>query len=157
MSTSIFPSLRCSVKSAEAIYAARSMLRAFATQVGFEREVIEELVIVVSELATNILKYGERGTIEFSVIERDTGLRGISIIAEDMTPPFDLIGSLRDGYDARGKLDAATFLNRGGIGAGLGAISRLSDGIELVPQEKGKRLVVHRFLGRPRRGSCPGF
>ncbi|HVJ90590.1 MAG TPA: ATP-binding protein [Labilithrix sp.] len=157
MTNSVFPSLRCSVKSAEAVYAARSMLRAFATQVGFEREVVEELVIVVSELASNILKYGERGSIEFSVVERDTGMRGISIVAEDMTPPFDLIGSMRDGYDARGKLDAASVFSRGGIGAGLGAVGRLSDSVELVPQEKGKRIVVRRFLGRPRRGSCPGF
>ena len=133
------------------------MMRAFATQLGFEREVVEELVVVVSELTSNILKYGRRGSIELSGIDREQGARGISIVAEDETPPFDLLGSLRDGYDANGKLDPALVYGRRGIGAGLGAVARLSDAVELVPHGAGKRILVRRFLGRPRRGSSPGF
>ncbi|MDF2696946.1 MAG: hypothetical protein K0S65_5329 [Labilithrix sp.] len=133
------------------------MVRAFATQLGFEREVVEELVVVVSELTSNILKYGRRGHIGFTGIDREEGTRGISIVAEDETPPFDLVGSLRDGYDAKGKLDPALVFGRRGIGAGLGAVARLSDAVELVPHGEGKRIVVRRFLGRPRRGSSPGF
>jgi anti-sigma regulatory factor (Ser/Thr protein kinase) len=112
---------------------------------------------VVSELASNIIKYGRRGHIELAALDRDDGLRGISIVAEDETPPFDLIGSLRDGYDAHGKLDPAQVFGRGGIGAGLGAVSRFSDGVELVPHGTGKRIVVRRYLGRPRRGSAVSF
>lgn len=133
------------------------MMRSFASQLGFEREVVEELVVVVSELTSNILKYGRRGAIELSGVDREEGTRGISIVAEDETPPFDLLGSLRDGYDAKGKLDPALVFGRGGIGAGLGAVARLSDTIELVPHGQGKRIVARRFLGRPRRGSSPGF
>ena len=131
--------VRCAVAHDSAIFAARSMMRPFASQLGFEREVVEELVLVVSELTSNILKYG------------------ISIVAEDETRPFDLAGSLRDGYDAHGKLDPALVYGRGGIGAGLGAVARLSDAVELVPHGAGKRILVRRFLGRPRRGSSPGF
>ncbi|HVH47485.1 MAG TPA: ATP-binding protein [Labilithrix sp.] len=149
--------LRCSVTHDSAVFAARSMGRGFAAQLGFDREVVEELVVVVSELTSNILKYGRRGHIEFSEIRRDDGVRGISIVAADETPPFDLQGSLRDGYDAKGKLDPALVFGRGGIGAGLGAIARLSDRIELEPDGVGKRIIVRRFLGRPRRGSSPGF
>jgi serine/threonine-protein kinase RsbT len=139
------------------MFAARSLLRSFATQLGFEREVVEELVIVVSELTSNILKYGRRGRIEISGIDREEGTRGISIVAEDETPPFDLACSLRDGYDAKGKLDPAMVYGRRGIGAGLGAVARLSDAIEQIPHGAGKRIVVRRFLGRPRRGSSAGF
>jgi anti-sigma regulatory factor (Ser/Thr protein kinase) len=149
--------VRCAVAHDAAVFAARAMLRPFAGALGFEREVIEELVVVVSELASNILKYGRRGHIELSGIDRETGTRGISIVAEDETPPFDLLGSLRDGYDCNGKLDPAQVFGRGGIGAGLGAVARLSDAVELVPHGAGKRIVVRRFLGRPRRGSTPGF
>jgi hypothetical protein len=47
---------------------------------------------------------------------------------------------------------------RGGIGAGLGAVARFSDKIDLEPLPNGgKRLVVRRVLGRPRRGSAPSF
>ncbi|OJY28681.1 MAG: hypothetical protein BGO98_07435 [Myxococcales bacterium 68-20] len=149
--------VRCAVAHDSAIFAARSMMRPFASQLGFEREVVEELVLVVSELTSNILKYGRRGYIELSGIDREEGPRGISIVAEDETPPFDLAGSLRDGYDAHGKLDPALVYGRGGIGAGLGAVARLSDAVELVPHGAGKRILVRRFLGRPRRGSSPGF
>jgi len=140
-----------------AVYAARAMMRSFASQLGFEREVVEELVVVVSELTSNILKYGRRGVIELSGIDREEGTRGISIVAEDETAPFDLLGSLRDGYDAKGKLDPALVFGRRGIAAGLGAVARLSDAIELVPHGEGKRIIARRFLGRPRRGSSPGF
>ena len=149
--------VRCVVAHDSAVFAVRVALRSFAGQLGFEREVIEELAVVVSELTSNILKYGRRGSIELSGIDREEGTRGISIIAEDETPPFDLIGSLRDGYDAKGKLDPALVYGRGGIAAGLGAVARLSDHVELVPHGEGKRIVVRRFLGRPRRGSSPGF
>ena len=149
--------VRCTVAHDSAVFAARSIMRAYASQLGFEREVVEELVVVVSELTSNILKYGRRGSIELSGIDREEGTRGISIVAEDETPPFDLLGSLRDGYDSKGKLDPALVFGRGGIGAGLGAVARLSDAIELVPHGQGKRIVVRRFLGRPRRGSSPGF
>lgn len=148
---------RCVVAHDSAIYAARTMMRSFAGQLGFNREVVEELVVVVSELASNILKYGRRGSIELSGVEREEGTRGISIAAEDETPPFDLLGSLRDGYDSNGKLDPALVFGRGGIAAGLGAVARFSDHLELIPHGHGKRIVARRFLGRPRRGSSPAF
>ena len=150
--------VRCTVAHESAVYAARSAVRTFAAQLGFDREVIEELVVVVSELASNIVKYGRRGHIELGELDREDRLPGISIVAEDETAPFDLLGALRDGYDARGKLDPALVFGRRGIAAGLGAVSRLSDGVELVPVESGgKRILVKRFIGRPRRGSSPGF
>lgn len=136
------------------------MIRKFGAEVGFEREVIEELVVVISELASNILKYGTRGSISLRELEQEMGPRGIEILAKDEAPPFDLMGSLRDGYDAKGKLDPALVFGRRGIGAGLGAVARLSDRIELVPHESpavGKSIVVRRVVGRPRRGSSPGF
>jgi serine/threonine-protein kinase RsbT len=146
----------CRVVDDTSIFAVRSAVREVATKIGFEREVVEELVVVVSELASNILKYGRRGHIELAPVERD-GLRGISIVAQDETPPFDLAGSLRDGYDAQGKLDPALVFGRRGIGAGLGAVSRFSDALEQVPKGEGKQIIVRRFLGRPRRGSSTTF
>ncbi|MBX3229279.1 MAG: ATP-binding protein [Labilithrix sp.] len=149
----------CTVADFDAVLTARAHVRSFAGALGFDREVVEELVVVVSELASNIVKYGRRGRIELTAIDRpEEGMRGIAIAAEDETAPFDLAGSLRDGYDARGKLDPASVYGRGGIGAGLGAVARFSDGLDLVPLAGGgKRIVARRLLGRPRRGSSPSF
>jgi anti-sigma regulatory factor (Ser/Thr protein kinase) len=151
------PPAMCLVVNDTSVFAARAMVRPFAAQIGFDREVIEELVVVVSELASNIVKYGRRGRIELARIDREEGVRGLSIVAEDETPPFDLMGSLRDGYDAKGKLDPAAVYGRRGIAAGLGAVARLSDSLELVAHGTGKRVIARRFLGRPRRGSSPSF
>lgn len=144
---------RCAVADESAVYAARALVRAFAREAGFEPEVVEELVVVVSELTSNIVKYGRRGSIELSSVVRDDGARGVAIVAEDETPPFDLDAGKRDGHDAAGPLDPARVFGRGGIGAGLGAVFRLSDAVELVPSGAGKQIVVRRFLGRPRRGA----
>lgn len=144
------------VNDPSAVYAVRTLVRAFAPALGFDKEVTEELVVVVSELASNILKYGRRGTIEIAAIDPSEGI-GISIVAEDESPPFDLQASLRDGYDAGGKLDPARVFGRGGIGAGLGAVARFSDRLELVPTPTGKRIVARRAVSRARRGSQPSF
>jgi anti-sigma regulatory factor (Ser/Thr protein kinase) len=150
---------RCIVKEDTAVYAVRSMVRPFAAKLGFEPEVVEELIIVVSELASNILKYGSRGFIEVSELHLEVdGVRGIQIVAEDETAPFDLDGALRDGYDSHGKIDPAQVFGRRGIGAGLGAVARLSDEVRMESFEDGnkKRLIVRRVLGgKPRRGSKP--
>ncbi len=148
--------VRCVVANDSAIFAVRTQMRSFGTQLGFHREVVEELVVVVSELASNILKYGRRGSIELSSVARDDGARGVVIVAEDETAPFDLTMSRRDGHDARGPLDPARVFGRGGIGAGLGAVFRLTDAVELVVLDTGKQIVARRFLGPPRRGSACG-
>jgi anti-sigma regulatory factor (Ser/Thr protein kinase) len=150
-------SRRCKVYEDISIFAARSMARTFAGEQGFVPEVCEELVVVVSELASNILKYGRRGWIEVSMVETPERGRGLMIVAEDETPPFDLNRALVDGHDVNGKLDPARVYKRGGIAAGLGAVSRLSDSIEQVPHGGGKRIVVRRFERRPRRGSSPAL
>lgn len=148
---------RCRVNEDISIFAARSMARTFASEQGFVPEVCEELVVVVSELASNILKYGRRGSIEVSMVETPERGRGLMIVAEDETAPFDLAAALIDGHDVHGKLDPARVYKRGGIAAGLGAVSRLSDSIEQIPQGAGKRIVVRRFERRPRRGSSPAL
>ena len=149
--------IACDVTDEWAVYQVRTLLRGFAPGLGFEREVVEELVVVVSELTSNILKYGRRGRIVLTALDED-GVRGIAIAAEDETPAFDLDCALRDGHDAHGKLDPARVYGRGGIGAGLGAVARLTDRIAVEPLANGgKRILVRRLLSRPRRGSSPAF
>ncbi len=135
----------------------RSAIREVARKIGFDLEVTEELVIVVSELGSNILKYGKRGHIDLFPSPDESGKLGISIVAYDESPPFDLAASLRDGYAATGKIDPAHVFRRGGLAVGLGAVHRFSDRLELVPEQVGKRIVAWRAISRARRGSSPSF
>ena len=131
-------------------FAARRGARELATSLGFDRRAATELAIAVSELGSNIIKYGVRGGISVEPIDDAEHGSGICIVAADHGPPFcDFATALRDGFDDRGPLDPVTFLARHGIGAGLGAVTRFTDTITLEPSPNGKRIVVVRYLKRP--------
>jgi serine/threonine-protein kinase RsbT len=102
-----------------------------------------------SELSSNIIKYGKYGYLELSMVF-DGLAKGVSLVARDFGPPFrDLETALRDGCDEQGPIDPAAILKRGGIGAGLGAVIRLTNSFSVEPEVDGKRIVAIRYLGRP--------
>jgi anti-sigma regulatory factor (Ser/Thr protein kinase) len=138
------------VRHSADLYEPRKAIRDLAAVSGFTRHDGQELAIVVSELISNILKYGVRGNIELKRL--DTHPAGIHIIARDEGPPFhDLTLALRDGWNDRGPIDPATLLRRGGLGQGMGAIVRLSDSFRVEQLARGKEIHVVRFCPRPRR------
>lgn len=149
--SSAFVSKACVVTSDVSVYVARSLIRAYAPPLGFSPTACAELVIVVSELASNIVKYGARGKIEVGAVNDEMRGVGIRIVASDETGMFDLETAVPDGHDAHGKLDPFRLYGRKGIGAGLGAIVRLSDAVEMVADGTGKRLLVTRYVRRLKR------
>lgn len=140
----------CRVQDDTGRFVARRAVREVARQFGFSTRACEELAIVVSELASNILKYGVKGSIEIGPVEDLLRGVGILIVAQDETPAFDLAMATNDGHDAKGKLDPMKMFRRGGIGAGIGAIARFSDELQIAPCPGGKRIRVVRFVKRPR-------
>jgi len=139
------------IREALDMYAPRQGVKSIGANLGFSRNDCHELAIVVSELASNILKYGVRGTI--SIEDADDAKRGsgVLLIARDLGPPFyDLQLALLDGYDDRGPIDPCTLLKRGGLGTGLGAIVRLSDSFAVEPLPVGKSIRVIRYRLRPK-------
>jgi len=134
------------------VFDARRGVRWEALATGFSTQVAEELCIVASELGTNILKYGIRGEL---LVERQTHVHwgpGLRLTACDIGPPFfNLDQALLDGHDDKGPLDPALLAGRRGIGGGLGAVVRLTDDLEVVTTDPGKKIIVVRWLGRPRR------
>ena len=132
------------------LYEPRRAVRALAIDHGFTRHDGEELAIVVSELISNILKYGVRGSIQLQVLADPKP--GIHIIARDEGPPFhDLQLALRDGFNDRGPIDPASLMKRGGLGLGLGAIVRMTDSFRVEQLPVGKEIHVVRFVARRRR------
>jgi len=136
------------------LYEPRRAVRDLATADGFSRADGQELAIVVSELVSNILKYGVRGSIELE--SERSSQPAIHIVARDEGPPFhDLQLALRDGYDDRGPIDPASLLKRGGIGTGLGAVVRLTDSFRVdYTGGGGKAIHVVRYRTRRSRGSA---
>ena len=114
------------------VYEPRRAVQALAAGIGFSHNECKELAIVVSELASNIIKYGLKGSIELeNVLDSKCG-PGVAIAAYDIGPPFPDLGmALQDGYDDRGPIDPLKLLNRRGLGAGLGAVVRLTDTFEV--------------------------
>jgi anti-sigma regulatory factor (Ser/Thr protein kinase) len=131
------------------VFGARRGARAMASAIGFPTRAREELVIVVSELATNIVKYGVRGAIGLEECSDERRGRGIRVTARDEGPPIgDLATALQDGHSARGPLLPEELYGRRGIGAGLGAVVRFSDSFDYRAEPGGKRICVTRFLRR---------
>jgi anti-sigma regulatory factor (Ser/Thr protein kinase) len=133
------------------VFEPRRLIRSAAAGVGFRHSCCLELAIVVSELVSNVLKYGIEGTIEFDPIVDPSSGVGLKILATDIGPPFqNLELALQDGYDDRGPIDPGSMLRRGGLGTGLGAVLRLSDSFAVEYASGSKTIIVKRYVTRPR-------
>ena len=110
------------------VIAARQCARDLLLQVGFDRRFSEEVAIVVSELAANIVRHVGRGQVEIRIVHCDRE-RGVEIVAQD---------------DGKGIEDVACALTDGfstgtGLGYGLGAVNRLMDQLDIASVQQGVR------------------
>jgi len=143
------PPVRCEIRGRIDVFHAQRRTKLFAAGVGFPEQPCQELAIVASELSSNIVKYGNYGFLELSMVQAAPG-KGIALVARDWGPPFrNLEIALLDGCNEHGPIDPASILKRGGIGAGLGAVLRLTHHFAVEPEVDGKRVIAIRYLGRP--------
>jgi anti-sigma regulatory factor (Ser/Thr protein kinase) len=121
----------------------RKRAQELGVQFGLGSRRATELAIAVSELATNIVKYGIHGEV-ILVTDPDGGRNGeIRVVARDVGPPIrNLELAVQDGCDDTGPIDPALVLRRGGLGTGLGAVLRFADLFEYQPEENGKAIIV---------------
>lgn len=130
------------------VFEARWSARAVAVAAGFSRHDAAELVIVVSELATNILKFAPPGDLRVEPIEDAQHGPGVRITARDSGPPLSDL----DQVLARSTVVGAAMEWTGrGLGGGLGAVVRFTDLLRCVPCAGGKEMIAERYLRRPRR------
>lgn len=123
------------------IFDVRRVARSLAADCGFSRIDGEELVIVVSELASNIVKYGKRGTISLSQVVAADGRRGVRVVARDIGEVIDVL----TGRAPRRADTEPLFIGRGGIGGGLDAIKRLTDSFEYTRDGERNQITVERY------------
>jgi len=94
--------------------------RTLAAQLGLSGNDQVSVVIAVSEIARNILRYAKHGKIILKSVEKKQK-QGIEVVAEDNGPgiaDIDLV--LQDGYSTGG-----------GLGLGLSGAKRLMDEFEI--------------------------
>lgn len=111
--------------------------KAVLTELAFDEPAIEELVLVVHELASNIVKHADVGSITLRPTS-DEERSGIEIRARDSGPGITNIDqAVIDGYSTAGSL-----------GGGLGSIRRIMDDVVINSDsdpEVGVEIVATRW------------
>lgn len=110
-----------------------------AEALGLDTTQAGKVALAVTEAATNIVKHAGTGRIVLRPLLRGT-LVGLEILALDCGPGIpNITASMRDGYSTAG-----------GMGAGLGALSRISPSFEVYSQTgRGTALRLEVWNGSP--------
>lgn len=115
----------------------RRQVTEFAQTLGLTVTDVGNVALVVTEVATNILKHAQRGEIIVQGITQNQ-TNGIELLALDSGPGMENVSTcLRDGYSTAGS-----------PGTGLGAIMRTSATTEIFSLPGIGTAVLARILGR---------
>jgi anti-sigma regulatory factor (Ser/Thr protein kinase) len=130
------------VTESSQVAAARRGATWLAGRLDFDEERVGRVALIVSELATNLVKHARAGEILLRPLSSAAGVReGLEIVAIDTGPGIPDV--------ARSRLDG--FSTSGSLGHGLGAIERQADTFDLYSQPSGTSIVaaVYRDAHRP--------
>ena len=133
------------VADASQVADTRRSVSELARRIGLGQSKIDRAAIVVTELATNLLKHGGGGHIHARQCDDADG-RGLELLALDrgggMTDPSRC---MQDGYSTAGS-----------PGNGLGAIARLADAVQIYTRAGQGCVVMARFVEAPGAGCATG-
>lgn len=146
--------LRINVQRHSQVQQAATMARRFAETCGFPARAQWELATIVAELASNMVKHAGRGVLTLTF--EPSG--GMTVVALDKgTFIGDPKQAIQDGY-SRGRMRNPRMYNPDADppeshGAGLGAVWRLSDRLDIeVLEEGGTRVTAVKSMpGRSRK------
>jgi anti-sigma regulatory factor (Ser/Thr protein kinase) len=123
---------------------ARRLAASMSRKLGLDEVRIEHVAIVVTELATNLVKHAGGGDLIVRVLQ-GAETSGIEALSLDKGPGIRNVGeSLRDGYSTTGS-----------PGKGLGAIQRLSSLFEIYSTLGRGTAVLSRIWRQPPPASTP--
>lgn len=129
------------VRESSDVAEARRVTTRVARTVDFSEAETADTALVVTELATNLLKHAKHGRIVLRIVQHGESA-GVELLALDQGPGIsDLARSMRDGYSTAGS-----------PGTGLGAIKRLAADFEIhsVPH-KGTAVLARLWSMRNRK------
>jgi anti-sigma regulatory factor (Ser/Thr protein kinase)/serine/threonine protein phosphatase PrpC len=123
------------ISHASDVSAARRAAQAVSSALGFAAGEVDELALVVSELATNLLKYAQGGTLTLTSLEA-SGRIGVQVESHDRGPGIaDVEQAMTDGFSTAGSL-----------GYGLGTVNRLMEALEVRSEPgRGTYIVCQRW------------
>jgi len=129
------------VRDVSQVADARRATRRLTDSVAFPDDVAGKVAIIVTELATNMIKHTTHGgEIILKALEID-GTSGIEVVAVDRGPGIGNVAeAMRDGFSTAG-----------GSGTGLGAISRMSDVFDIHSLPRLGTVILSRVWLRPLR------
>jgi serine/threonine-protein kinase RsbT len=116
----------------------RREAQVLATDVGFGRHDAEAILLAVSELGTNLVRYAPGGELVVSVV---SGANGVGILIQSSDPGPGIVDvelALRDGYSTGG-----------GLGSGLPSVRRLMDDFTIDTSPSGTSIEAHKWLPSP--------
>jgi anti-sigma regulatory factor (Ser/Thr protein kinase) len=126
-----------SVTEASQVAEARRMVSNLAGRIGLPRAHIDQIVIVVTELATNLVKHAGGGHIHAIACDDADGT-GLELLAMDRgNGMHDPARCMQDGYSTAGS-----------PGTGLGAVTRLADSVRIYSRPGQGCAVMVRFVER---------
>jgi len=140
-------SVRILVEDSSQVAEARRIARASAHEVGFEANRAEQVAIVTTEAATNLLKHAQRGEILINAFVPSNGdtRRVMELLALDRGPGIsDVNQCLEDGYSTAGSK-----------GEGLGAVLRLSSFSDIYSRRGSGTALLARWVSGPEGSSRP--
>lgn len=119
------------------VAAARRAAKALAERIGFGPEAGGEIALVITELATNLIKHAHGGTLTLTPLS-DGERAGLEIESCDCGPGIaDTEQALADGFSTA----------PGSRGTGLGAVNRQMDELEITSnQGRGTRIVSRKWM-----------
>ena len=136
------------VEDPSAAAGCRAAATALSGRLGFPAARTDQLVLAVTEAASNLHKHASRGSMLLR-ITRAGDAPGIEMVTIDAGPGLrDTGAAMRDGHSTSGTL-----------GVGLGAIRRLADFCDLYSVPGHGTVLVARFWPEPRSDtdSCAGL
>jgi anti-sigma regulatory factor (Ser/Thr protein kinase) len=120
---------------------ARRVAVSLAMRQGFSDADIGKVAIVVTELATNVVKHGAGGEVLLRTMDAD----GLEVLALDRGPGMPSVEQcLRDGYSTAGS-----------PGTGLGAVRRLAARFDIDSTPGGGTVAYAVLRGSSRSGALP--
>jgi serine/threonine-protein kinase RsbT len=132
--------LSCTVRVASQldVEQVRRVTRVLAAKAGFDRHQAEAIVLAISELATNLVRYAPGGELRVAIVSTQAGM-GLAIQSQDAGPGIaDVALALQDGFSTSG-----------GLGGGLPAVRRLMDEFEISTSPSGTHIEAHKWVSSP--------
>jgi len=126
------------------VSSARQRVREAGERLNLTKEVIEKVALMASELTHNQLSHARQGYFAVKPVERE-GVKGLEITAADIGP-----GIQKPSFAFKDQMSTT-----GSLGAGLGAVARIADEIEVDDRiSEGFCIVARKFQ---RQTSAPSY